>query len=377
MDFALTPEQEHLIEVAGGLAGRHTPDPYVSWEDAGHFPWDFMKELADHGLTGIDLPEERGGQGLSLLDTMLTIGAVAQVAPHLADAVQGTNFGAIRQIAAFAGDRLVEEILRPLLAGEYYVTIAMSEPGGGSALSTLRTTAKRDGDDVIINGAKVFNSGGPHATHYVAWVRFGPEKDQIGAVVVPADCEGFSRGATERFMSGELHCELSFENCRVPGDYVIVDHDGMKKMMSVFNIERLGNATRSWAYGELAMRLATDYMLKRETAGGTLADYQGLQWKLADMRMSLDSAKLLLYRAATELRDGNPDPLNTSIAKCVANEAGFETANQALQIFGGYGYSDDSPLNYIFKRTRGWMIAGGSVELQRNRIAREVLRRHR
>jgi len=376
MDFSLTGEQQDMTEMAAGLARRHEPEPYVSWEEAGKFPWEFMRELSAHGLTGIDLPEEQGGQGLALLDTVLVIEAVASAAPHLADAVQGTNFGAIRQISAFAGDRLIAEVLAPLLSGEAYTTIAMTEPGGGSALSTLRTAARRDGGDVIVDGTKVFNSGGPHATHYVVWVRFGSEREDIGAVVVPADTPGFSRGASERFMSGELHCELSFDDCRVPADYVLVDHDGMRRMMSVFNIERLGNATRSYAYGELALRLATGYMMERETAGGRLADYQGLQWKLADMRMRLDSAKLLLYRAASELRDGVPDPMYTSIAKCVANEAGFEAANQALQIFGGYGYTTDSPLDYIFKRTRGWMIAGGSVELQRHRIAREVFKRH-
>lgn len=374
--FALSEEQQALVEMATGLARRHQPDPYVSYDDAGEFPWDFMHVIAAQGLTGIDIPAELGGQGLTLLDAIIVIASVAQAAPHLADAVQATNFGAIRQIAAFGGERVRTDVLTPILQGQALATIAMSEPGGGSALATLRTRARREGADVVVNGSKVFNSSGPHATHYVAWARFGEERDAIGAVVIPSDAPGFERGKTERFISGEAHCTLSFDDCRVPADYILVDHDGMRRMMSIFNIERLGNATRSYAYGELALRLATEYMLDRETGKGRLADHQGLQWKLADMRMKLDAAQLLLYRAAVELHEGSPNAMYTSIAKCVANEAGHEACHQALQIFGGYGFSSDSVLDYLWKRTRGWMIAGGSTEIQRNRIARAILRQH-
>ncbi len=376
MDFSLSAEQREMIEVARSLAKRHAPDPHVSWDEAGTFPWDFVRELARHGLTGIDIPESKGGQGLTLLDSMLVMEAVGSTSPHLADAVQATNFGAVRQVARFGGARVQREVLRPILDGTALATIAMSEPGAGSAVSHLRTRAVRDGEWVRVTGQKVFNSNGPHATHYVVWARFGDEPNQVGAVVVGADAPGFERGKTERFLSGEAHCALNFDDARVPADYVLLDRDGVRKMMAIFNIERLGNATRSLAFGELALRLAIDHMLERETGGRRLSDHQGLQWKIADMRMRLDAARLLLYRAATELRDGAPDALYTSIAKCAANEAGFEAAHQALQIFGGYGFSTEYPLDYIFMRTRGWMIAGGSVEVQRNRIAKEVLKRH-
>jgi alkylation response protein AidB-like acyl-CoA dehydrogenase len=376
MDFTLTDEQQAMVEMAEGLAKAHVHGPSVTWDEAGAFSWEFMRALAKQGLTGIDVAPERGGQGLTLMDSVLVITAVASCAPHLADAVHATNFGAIRQLSTFGSERVVDDVVRPVLAGQAYATIGMTEPGGGSALATLRSTGRYDGNDVIVNGGKVFNTGGPEATHVVAWVRFGAAAEDVGAVVVPVDTPGFTRGATERFMSGEAHCELGFQDCRVPSEYVLMDRNGMRKMMSVFNIERLGNASRSIGLGELAFRIATEYMLDRETGTGRLADFQGLQWKLADMRVKLDSAKLLIARAACELRDGVPDPLLTATAKLAANEAGFEAANQALQICGGYGYTDDSPLNYIFKRTRGWMIAGGSVELLRHRIAREVLKRH-
>jgi alkylation response protein AidB-like acyl-CoA dehydrogenase len=377
MDFSLSDEQRALVETASGIAARHAPDPHVSWEEAGTFPWEFCRDLAAHALTGVDIPVDRGGQGLALLDSVLVLEAVGSTAPHLADAVQVTNFGAVRQIAAFAGERVVSEVLAEILAGRAMATIAMSEPGAGSAVTSLTTRAVVDGEVVRVTGQKVFNSNGPHATHYVVWARFGEERDQVGAVVVSAESPGFSRGKPERFLSGEAHCALHFEGTEAPREYVLLERDGIRKMLSIFNIERLGNATRSLAFGELALRLATTHLLERETGGRRLADHQGLQWKLADARLQLDSARLLLYRAASCLTGGVPDPMYTSMAKVACNEAGFNVANQALQLFGGYGFTTEYPLDYLLMRTRGWMIAGGSVEVQRNRIASEMLKRHR
>lgn len=374
MDLTLTPEQHAVMDLASGLAKRaHGPAP-VTWQEAGEFPWSFMRELAAHGLTGISIDAKHGGQGQQLIDAVLAIIAVGVTAPHLADAVHVTNFGAVQQIAQFGSPRLVREVLSAALAGEALITAAMSEPDGGTNLAGLRTRARIDGDQVVVDGSKVFNSNGPHATHYVVWSRFSDDPGSVGAVVVPAAAPGARRGATERFMSGEPHCMLHFDQCRVPADYVLLRQDGMRAMMPVFNIERLGNASRCYAYGTLALQLAADHMRARRAATGTLADKQGLQWKLADMRLALEAAKLLIYQAATQLTDGTPDPLNASMAKLSANEASFAAVDQALQIFGGYGFTSDSPLDYLFKRTRGWMIAGGSVESLRHRIAREVLR---
>jgi len=331
--------------------------------------------LAGHGLTGIDMPPSLGGQGGTLLDALLVMEAVGRVAPHLADAVQATNFGAVRQIAAFGRERVVEEVLGRILAGDALATVAMSEPDAGSGLSALRTVARHDGHEVVLDGGKVFNSNGPHATHFVVWCRFGPGRGDVGAVVVPADAPGFTKGRVERFSSGESYCSLHFDSCRVPEDYVLLEQDGIRQMMPVFNVERLGNAARSYAFGELAFDLATRYMVERRVAGQTLAERQGLRWRIADLRARLDAARLLLYRAATELDTrGVPKAQNVSVAKLFANEVGFDAANQALQIFGGYGFSSESPLRYVFHRTRGWMIAGGTVEVQRNRIADSVFR---
>jgi alkylation response protein AidB-like acyl-CoA dehydrogenase len=374
MDFTLSDEQRAVVETSRSLARRYAPDVRVSWEDAESFSWEFLEALAGHGLTGIDLPEHIGGQGLTLLDAVFVIEAVARTAPHLADAVHATNFGAIRQVAAFSSSELLKDTVRGVLAGKLLPSIAMSEPGAGSAVNDLTTRARQEAGGYRLKGEKTFNTMGPIATHYVVWARFGDGARELGAVVVPATAGGFVRGAPKRFISGERFCSLHFDDVLVTSDHVLLKDDGLRQMMAVFNIERLGNAARSLGLGQLALDLATDYMLQRVTGGRRLSDLQGLRWKLADMRIKIDAARLLVYRAASELRNGLPDPGFVAAAKCFANEAGFFAADSALQIFGGYGFTTEGPLEYIWKRTRGWMIAGGSVEIMRNRVASEQLR---
>lgn len=375
MDFTLSDEQKAVIETSSALARKHAPDVRVTWEDAGQFNWEFLKDLAAHGLTGIDLPEELGGQGMGLLDSVLVIESVAQTAPHLADAVHSTNFGAIRQIAQCARTEALKDVIRAVVEGRALPSIGMSEPGAGSAVNDIKTRARREGDGYRLKGEKVFNTNGPVATHYVVWARFGDGPRDIGALVVPAESEGFERSSSTRFISGELYCSLHLDDVLVPEDNMLMDTDGLKRMMSVFNIERIGNAARSIGLGQLALDLATTYMQDRVTGGKRLADWQGLRWKVADMRMRLESARLMVYRASIQLRDGLPDAGMVAAAKCVANEAGFFAADSALQIYGGYGYTTEGPLDYIWKRTRGWMIAGGSVEIMRNRVAADQLGR--
>lgn len=369
MDFDLTDEQRQAVKVAGDLARHYAPNVRVSWEDAATFSWDFYRAIAEQGFTGIDLPERLGGQGLTLLDAVLVIEAVARCAPHLADAIHATNFGAIRQMATHANSPAVEDVVRAVMCGTALPSIAMSEPGAGSAVHDLSTRAFRHENKIRIRGEKTFNTFGPIATHYVVWARFGAGPKDIGAVVVPSDLNGLTRGATKRFISGEQYSSLHFDDLEVDDSYLLMDHDGLRKMMSVFNIERLGNASRSLGLGRLALDLATDYLLNRVTGGKRLSDMQGLRWKIAEVRMRLDAAQLLVYRAAAVHNGSLPDQGQVAAAKCVANEAGFFAADTALQIFGGYGFTTESPLEYIWKRTRGWMIAGGSSEVMRNRVA--------
>ena len=370
MNFSLSDEQAMLVELAEQVA-RDLPAALPRDE----YPFEVTKAFAAVGLTGIDLPAEDGGQGGTLLDSVLAIEAVARTRPRAADMLQATNFGAIRQIAAFGTPDQKERYLRPALSGEKLATVAMTEPDAGSAATELRARARREGGSVVVNGTKIFNSDGPFATHFVVWVRFGEGARGVGSVIVPADAAGFVRGQTERFLSAEAHCSLLFEDCRVPEDHVLVPEDAFRRVMPIFNIERLGNAARALGYGERAFRLAVDYAKARRQFGRPLADFQGLRWRFADMKLQLEGARMLLYRAAATAGRAAPSALDSALAKWACNETGYRVADAALQIFGGYGFSSESELGYLVARTRGWMIAGGSVEILRNRIADEVLGR--
>lgn len=372
MDFQLTEEQLALQEAATGLARAHFADKALTWEG---FAWDNARILAQNGFTGITIRPEDGGQGGTLMDAVLVMEAVSKVCPQSGDAVQATNFGAIRQIAEFGSDRVKQEILPVLLSGEGVVSAGMSETEAGSALTQLTTTAERDGDDIVINGHKLWGTHAPDVTHTVVWARFGPRTRDIGCVVVPTDLPGVSKGATETYMSGEHHCPIYFDNVRVPADYVLVEHEGLRKMFTIFGVERVGNATRALALAEAAFEQAVEHASTREQFGRPLCEFQGLQWKFAEMRMKLDAARLLIYRAVTNADTGAPSPAEATIAKCYTNEISFEVAHEALQVLGAMGYSTQTPMEYYLRRIRGWMIAGGSVEMLKNRIAEDVFGR--
>lgn len=369
MDFHLTGEQRDLVDSVTQLATREFAAKAYTWE---HHPWENAKVLAANGLAGLVLPVEQGGQGAGLFEGLLALEALSKVCPHTADAFQAMNFGGIRQISQFGSERVIDEILPPLLSGDGLVTSGMSEAEAGSALTDLRTTATFDGDEVVVNGEKLWNTHGPDGTVHVIWCRFGDRTRDIGAVVVPADTPGFTKGPAERHMSDEEYCALTLEDVRVPRDYVLVSEGGLRKMMAIFNGARIGNSMRSVALATAAYELAVDHAKQREQFGKRLMDFQGLQWMFADMKIALDAARLLVYRAAANASAGRPDATETAVAKVFANEQGFMVANKALQIFGAMGYSKSMPLEYIVRRIRGWGIAGGSVEMQRSRIAAGV-----
>lgn len=372
MDFQLTDEQKELQKWARALSKEKFSEKAFTWAKTGDFPKENSKVLANHGLLGMTIEEKDGGQGRSLFESMIVMEEIAKVCPHTADMFQIGNFGAIRQLATYGSETLKAKVLPGILAGEKFISIAMTEPNAGSATTDLQTTARIQGDKVIINGSKIFNTHGPHNDYYVVWVRFGKGVKSSGAILVERNAPGFTLGKPERHMSGEEHCALHFEECEVPIENILVPEDGFRKLFTMFNVERIGNTTRSLSLAQLAFELAVKHAKEREQFGRKIAEFQGIQWKIAEMKMKLDAGRLLLYRAATNADKGVPVPIETSIAKAYINVASFEVAHEALQIFGGYGYSTEYPLEYIFRKVRGWMIAGGTPEMLKNKIAEDV-----
>ena len=201
------------------------------------------------------------------------------------------------------------------MRGEAVISVGMTEPDAGSAVTDLKTSATPDGDGYRINGSKVFTTHSAYADVILAYVRFGPGVGGIGSVLIEPSAQGVRRGKPSKFMSGEEWAELNFDNVHVPKDMVVLGEGGFKRQMAGFNVERLGNASRSLALGRYAFERAREWALQRRQFGRLLAEFQGLQWKFADMKMQLDAAQLLLYRAATNADRGLPSQEETAIAK--------------------------------------------------------------
>lgn len=376
MAYELTAEQNIFAQSVRGFAEKHLANGALKRAHDPKFPFDVARLMAKNGLLGIMLPEQDGGQGGTVFDAIVAIDQVAQVCPRSADVVQAGNFGPIRTFAEFATRDQKDRFLPDLLAGNAVISLCMSEPQAGSAVTELTTQARFDGDSIVINGTKIFSTHSPDASVFLVYVRFAPGVDGIGAVLVERNTPALEISAPSSFMNGEHWCSLFFDNCRIPKNNLLLGPGGFKNLISGFNVERLGNSARSLALGKFAFNLAREHASVRRQFGRSLCEFQGLQWKFADMVLKLEAAELLLHRAAWS-RDaaGLPDGYATAMAKLACNEAGHYAANESLQVMGATGFSQEALVEYCVRRTRGWMIAGGSIEILKNRIAENVFRR--
>jgi alkylation response protein AidB-like acyl-CoA dehydrogenase len=375
MDLFLTEEQVLFRESVAKFARNELASGALQRAQSDDYPRDVARLIAKQGLIGITLSQADGGQGGSLLDAVIAIEQVALACPRSADIVQAGNFGAIRTFAEYGTADQKKRYLPGLLAGEDVVAVAMTEPNAGSALTELSTSARRDGNGYRLNGSKIFTTNSRHASLFLAYVRFGPGVAGIGSILVERDTPGLEFGKPSRFMNGEEWQQLHFDDCYVPEANVLLPAGGFKRQIKGFNVERIGNSARSLALGRLAFNIAKEHAETRYQFGRALCDFQGIQWKFAEMAIKLEAAQLLLYKAATHPANELPSAYDTAIAKVACNRAGFEIANEALQTMGGHGFSCESLVQYCMRRTRGWMIAGGSIEVLLNRISESVFDR--
>jgi len=376
MDFRLTPEQEQFRESVRRFADKNLAKGARERAHSSEYPWDVARLMAGQGLLGITLAEADGGQGGSLIDAVIAIEAVASACPRSADVIQAGNFGPIRVLAEYGTPGQKQKYLKRLLAGESVISVGMTEPEAGSAVTDLQTTATAEGGGYRVNGSKIFTTHSKYAEVMLVYVRFGPGLDGIGSVLIDTQGQGVRFGKPSKFMSQEEWVQTYFENAFVPAEMVVLKEGGFKKQIAGFNVERIGNTARSLALGRYAYEAARRWAMQRKQFGRLLCEFQGLQWKFADMKIKLDAGQLLLYRAAANADRGFPSAEETAIAKAFCNQAGFDIANEALQVMGGLGYSEEELVEYCLRRCRGWMIAGGSIEILKNRIAEAVFERN-
>jgi alkylation response protein AidB-like acyl-CoA dehydrogenase len=314
MDFRLTPEQEQFRESVRRFAEKNLAKGARERAHSPEYPWDVAKLMAGQGLLGITIAEADGGQGGALIDAVIAIETVASVCPRSADVVQAGNFGPIRVLAEYGSKLHKDRYLKRLLSGESVMSVGMTEPEAGSAVTDLQTTATSDGGGYRVNGSKVFTTHAPHAEVILTYVRYGPGVDGIGSLLIDTKAKGVRFGKRSRFMSGEEWAQIYFDDVLVPAEMVVLKEGGFKKQIAGFNVERIGNAARSLALGRYAYEVARRWAMQRKQFGRLLCEFQGLQWKFAEMKMKLDAGQLLLYRAAANADRGFPSAEETAIA---------------------------------------------------------------
>ena len=375
MNFELTAEQRSFRDAVRGFAEKHLREGALARAHAPEHPVDVARLMAQQGLMGITIPEADGGQGGTLMDAILAIETVALSCPRSADVVQAGNFGAIRVLAEYGTADQKKRYLKRLLSGDGVICVGMTEPEAGSAVTDLRTSAKPDGAGYRVSGEKVFTTHAQYADVMVAYVRFGPGVGGIGSVLIERNAAGVTQGKPSRFMNGEEWVTTHFDNVYVGPENVLLKEGGFKKQIAGFNVERLGNTARSLAFGRYCYEVARAWALQRKQFERLLAEFQGVQWKFAEMKVKLDAGQLLLYRAAANADRGLPSAEETAIAKAYCNQAGFDICSEAMQVMGGMGYTEETLVEWCFRKCRGWMIAGGSIEILKNRIAESVFER--
>jgi hypothetical protein len=377
MDFELTAEQVALRARARELADGVFAERAARWDDREEYPWDNVKDLVAAGFMGMTIPREYGGGDRPLLDVVLVIEEIARACGVTARIVVEGNLGVVGALRAYGTDAQKRRYFPWVLEGEK-PAIAITEPDAGSAATDLTTRVEDALDGWCLTGHKRYITGAGTSRLYLVYARFGerPGAAGIGGVFLERDTPGFTIGRREFMMGlrGIPEGELHFERCRIPRENLLVGPgDGFKKLMRAYNGQRLGAATVALGLGQGAYERALAYAVERRQFGRPIADFQGIRWKLADMAIKLDAARLLIHRAAARAEGGFPDALEAAKAKTFAAEAAQSVTSEALQIHGAAGYGRSLPLERMVRDARMFAIGGGTLEMMRNVIADGIL----
>ncbi|MDP7540240.1 MAG: acyl-CoA dehydrogenase family protein, partial [Alphaproteobacteria bacterium] len=348
MDFDLSEEQAAFREVARGFATERMAPEAAVWDENNTFPVAILREAAALGFAGLYCDPAHGGAGLGRVDTAVVLEELASACPSTAAYISIHNMAAW-MIDRFASDDQRARWLPGLTAMDLFASYCLSEPGAGSDAAALRTRAHRDGGDYVLDGAKAFISGSGASDIYVCMVRTGDEgPGGISCLVVEKDTTGLSFGAQEKKLGwhSQPTAAVIFEDCRVPVvNRVGIEGDGFKIAMKGLDGGRINIGACSLGGARAALEATRDHMQMREQFGQKLAEFQALQFKLADMATELEAARLMIWRAAAKLDAAAPDAaLHCAMAKRFATDAGFDVCNAALQLHGGYGYLRDYPI---------------------------------
>ncbi|ADB62645.1 acyl-CoA dehydrogenase domain protein (plasmid) [Haloterrigena turkmenica DSM 5511] len=365
--LALSDEQQMVVSSLEQLAEQEFADKAFTWE--GEPPMENVELLAEQGFLGINIAEEYGGGGMSEFEAMLTIEAVGRVCPDTAEYLYNQQMVAPRAIEMFGSEAVKERYLPGVTAGETSVAVAISEPEAGSDVGSMSTTVEERDGELVLNGEKIWVSHVEQADAAVVWAKF-PEG--LGSLVLDLDDDGVEIAQHYTNMADHVQTQFYMEDIVVPEENVLTrGKEGFKDQLKALNWERLGSATLSNAIAGCAIDHALEYAQQREQFGQPIGDFQGIEWKLADMVKQLEGSRALTYRAAVNAHEQGriPDRLDASIAKLTSGEMVEDVVSEALQIHGANGYQREHPLEYLYRVARGRRLAAGTDEIQKNTIA--------
>ncbi|HCG6156445.1 acyl-CoA dehydrogenase family protein [Vibrio parahaemolyticus] len=377
MDFELNEDQLAFAEVAKQFADQMLAPHAAEWDENHHFPKDVLRQAGELGFLSIYTPPEHGGLGLSRLDAAIIFEQLAMGCTATTAFMTIHNM-ATWMITSFAKAEVAKQFSADLISGEKLASYCLTEPNAGSDAASLTTSAVREGDEFVLNGAKVFISGAGDTDVLVVMARScGEGAGGVSAFVVPADIEGISYGKKEAKMG--WNCQptrmITFENVRIPADYLLGEEgEGFKFAMLGLDGGRINIATCSVGTAQQALNEAKQYMTERKQFGRSLAQFQALQFKLADMATELVAARQMVRLAAAKLDAQHAEKsAYCAMAKRFATDVGFKVCDQALQIHGGYGYIKEYPVERHFRDVRVHQILEGTNEIMRLIISRRLL----
>ena len=374
----LSEEQSAIQDMARNFATEKLAPHAKQWDEDKHFPVDTLREMAGLGFAGIYLQEEHGGSGLSRFDAALIFEALSGGCTSTAAYMTIHNM-ASWMIDSFGSAEQRAKYLPRLTSMEWIASYCLTEPGSGSDAGAMRSRALRDGDHYVLNGSKAFISGSGVSDIYVAMVRTGDEGAKgVSCFIIEKGTPGLSFGANEKKMgwNNQPTAQVIFEDCRVPVENRIGEEgEGFKFAMMGLDGGRLNIAACSLGTAQRAFDMALEYAKTREQFGQSIAEFQAIQFKLADMATDLEAARLMLYEAAKTLDDGKAEKTRKSaMAKRFVTDTCFNVANEALQIHGGYGYLQDYEIERMVRDLRVHQILEGTNEVMRMIIARDLLK---
>ena len=377
--FLLTEEQEQLRHEIREFATREIAPHLAHWDEAGEFPLETVKKLGAMGLLGVIFPPRYGGAGLGYLDYILAIEELSAVDGSIGLTVAAHNSLGTNHIYLAGNEAQKEKYLPRLAQGEWLAAWANTEPGSGSDASGARTTAVKKGDRYVLNGVKTFITNGHYADVVVVIAVTDKSRGTHGlsAFIVEKGTKGFRPGKKENKLGLRASdtSELIFEDCEIPRENLLgVEGEGFIDAMRVLDGGRISIAGLSLGIARGALDAALKYVKERRQFGKAIAEFQGIQWRLADMSTELDAARLLTQRAAALKDAGRKVTRESAMAKLFSSEVAVRICDQAVQLFGGYGFIKDYPVEKFYRDVKLCTIGEGTSEIQRMVIAREILK---